>query len=94
MTLHSHRQLKGEVGVRELHDQLSRYVRYVADGAEVFITIHGKRVARLGPVEPSGGLAALRERGLVRDPVASEWRPSGKTAEDVSVSDLIAAQRG
>ena len=46
-----HREpLKAEVGVRELHDRLSRYVRYVRDGAEVVVTIRGRRVARLVPV--------------------------------------------
>ncbi len=93
MTLHTKSKLKHEVGVRELHDQLSRYVHHVARGAEVYVTLHGKRVARLAPVERVAGLAELRERGLVREPVASRWVPSGKTAEDVTVSDLISAQR-
>src|SRR5215212_1953396 len=43
--------LKTEVGVRELHDRLSRYVQHVQDGAEVVVTMRGRRVARLVPVD-------------------------------------------
>jgi uncharacterized protein len=43
--------LKSEVGVRELHDRLSRYVQHVKDGAEVVVTMRGRRVARLVPVD-------------------------------------------
>jgi prevent-host-death family protein len=41
--------LRSEVGVRELHDRLSRYVQHVKDGAEVVVTMRGRRVARLVP---------------------------------------------
>jgi hypothetical protein len=30
--------VKSEVGVRELHDQLSRYIRHVAEGGEIVVT--------------------------------------------------------
>jgi prevent-host-death family protein len=47
MTLHD--APENEVGVREFHDHLSRYVRHVADGGEVIVTMRGKRIARLAP---------------------------------------------
>ena len=92
MTLHD--PLKPEVGVRELHDQLSRYVRHAADGGEVIVTMRGKRVARLAPVEASDPLEELRARGLVSEPTAG-WHPRrrGRPRATSSVADIVAAQR-
>jgi prevent-host-death family protein len=87
-------EVKREVGVRELHDQLSRYVRHVAGGGEVVVTMRGKRVARLGPLEASDPLAALRERGLISEP-ARDWQPRrrGRARGRAPVSDLVSDQR-
>jgi prevent-host-death family protein len=94
MTLHRE-PLKSEVGVRELHDRLSRYVQHVQDGAEVVVTMRGRRVARLVPVDETDPLADLRARGLVREPTAPRspraQRARLKAAEPVS--DLVADQR-
>jgi prevent-host-death family protein len=86
---------KSEVGVRELHDQLSRYVRHAAEGGEVVVTMRGRRVARLSPVDEADPLADLRARGLVREPslrkrLSTEHQPLRSLAP---VSDLIAEQR-
>jgi prevent-host-death family protein len=93
MTLHRGR-LKSEVGVRELHDQLSRYIRHVADGGEIVVTMRGRRVARLAPFSNDDALADLRARGLVQDPQA-DWRPPrrGRLRPSAPVSDLVAEQR-
>src|SRR5438093_687649 len=77
MTPHSE-PLKTEVGVRELHDRLSRYVQHVQDGAEVVVTMRGRRVARLVPVDEIDPLADLRARGLVREPTAPRTRADGE----------------
>ncbi len=50
---------KTEVGVRELHDHLSRYVQEVRNGTEITVTIRGRRVARLVPIEDDDPLADL-----------------------------------
>ena len=87
--------LKTEVGVRELHDRLSRYVQHVQDGAEVVVTMRGRRVARLVPVDEIDPLADLRARGLVREPTAPRT-PRGRRARlkaAKAVSDLVADQR-
>jgi prevent-host-death family protein len=86
---------KPEVGVREFHDHLSRYVRHVADGGEVVVTMRGKRVARLAPVDrPPDPLGDLRARGLVSDP-KGQWAPRkrGRAHGASSVADLVAEQR-
>ena len=94
MTLHRE-PLKSEVGVRELHDRLSRYVQHVKDGGEVVVTMRGRRVARLVPVDEVDPLVALRARGLIREPIAPRSPRAGrarlKAAEPVS--DLVADQR-
>jgi prevent-host-death family protein len=94
MTLHRE-PLKSEVGVRELHDRLSRYVQHVQDGAEVVVTMRGRRVARLVPVDEIDPLADLRARGLVREPTVPR-RPRARRARlkaGKPVSDLVADQR-
>jgi prevent-host-death family protein len=94
MTLHeSSPEL--EVGVRELHDQLSRYVHHAAQGGEVVVTMRGRRVARLSPVTDADPLTDLRARGLVREPTQPK-RPSTERRllrSLKSVSDLVAEQR-
>lgn len=89
-----HGVLKNEVGVREFHDHLSRYVRHVADGGEVIVTMRGKRIARLAPVDRHDPLDGLRTRGLVSDPSAV-WRPRqrGRVHAGAPVSELVADQR-
>jgi antitoxin (DNA-binding transcriptional repressor) of toxin-antitoxin stability system len=59
------------VGVRELKNRLSEYLRQVRSGEEVLVTDRGEVVAELGPpgrggVDPAvpAGLAALARRGL------------------------------
>jgi prevent-host-death family protein len=94
MTLHGS-PLKVEVGVRELHDHLSRYVQHVADGGEVLVTKRGRRVARLSPIDGDDPLSDLRARGLVREPTSSK-RPSRRLrpiAPSTLVSDLVVEQR-
>jgi prevent-host-death family protein len=94
MTLHRS-ELKREVGVRELHDQLSRYVQHVRDGGEVIVTMRGRRVARLLPVDDHDPLAELRARGLVREPTQSRRRRRGqpRLKSRGGVSELVPDQR-
>jgi prevent-host-death family protein len=94
MTPHAS-ELKTEVGVRELHDQLSRYVRHAAEGGEVVVTMRGQRVARLSPLEVSDPLADLRARGLVQEPARPKRQVRGRRrlSSSASVSDLVGEQR-
>lgn len=88
-------ELEAEVGVRELHDQLSRYLRHVGAGGDVLITMRGRRVARLSMVDDADPLVDLRTRGLVRDPARPRRRASGREllAARGSVSELVSEQR-
>ena len=96
MTMTPHdTELKAEVGVRELHDQLSRYVRHASEGGEVFVTMRGERVARLSPLVVGDPLADLRARGLVRDASRPKRKREGRKRLTASapVSDLVDDQR-
>lgn len=81
--------------MRELHDQLSRYVRHAAEGGEVVVTMRGQRVARLSPLEMGDPLADLRARGLVQEPTRSKRKVGGRKrlVSSAPVSDLVAEQR-
>lgn len=55
------------VGIRELRQDASTWVRRAAAGETIEITDRGRPVAQLGPLaKPLGGLAALEAAGLLR----------------------------
>jgi antitoxin (DNA-binding transcriptional repressor) of toxin-antitoxin stability system len=60
------------VGIRELKNGLSRYVREVREGEEILVTDRGQVVAELRPPTPPEarrlthpGIAALARRGVL-----------------------------
>lgn len=84
-----------EVGVRDLKNNLSRYLDQVEAGVEVVVTDRGRRVARLTAIDAvvNNRLEALVEAGLVRAPSSKERRRPVPLAASGSVSDLVAEQR-
>ena len=71
-----------EVGIRELKNRLSEYIRLVREGEVVMVTDRGEVVAELRPPEPGSeslpgsellqkypGLVDMVRRGLVRLPL-------------------------
>lgn len=92
MTLHP---LKSEIGVRELHNQLSRYVNHVAEGGrEVLVTMRGKPVARLAPIDAPDPFAELKRRGVLREATA-DWNPDEveRPRPSEPVAPLVSEQR-
>ncbi len=84
--------------MRELHDQLSRYVRHAAEGGEVIVTMRGKPVARLTPMPSVDPLATLRARGLIREPTRPKTRLEDLKrirleGSGASLSDIVIEQR-
>ena len=64
-----------EVGVRDLKNNLSRYLDRVSDGLEIVVTERGRPVARLLRIdEPADRLADLIAAGLVRPPRTRDRR--------------------
>ncbi len=84
-----------EVGVRDLKNNLSRYLARIAQGEEVVVTEHGRPVARLTGLEPSmDRLAALIASGAVQAPSGTiRRRPARRIKSSGSVSELVAEQR-
>lgn len=58
------------VGVRELRNQVAAVVRRAGSGDRVVVTVDGRPVAQLGPLEPTGALTLddLVAGGLVHPP--------------------------
>lgn len=53
------------IGIRELRQHASRWVRRVAEGESFEVTDRGRAVARLLPVPPAHGVAALEAEGRI-----------------------------
>lgn len=83
-----------EVGVRELKNNLSRYLARVDAGGEVVVTVRGRAVARITPMGSGGTVERLIAEGIVT-PAASAKRPSPRERVPATepVSPLVAAQR-
>ena len=84
-----------EVGVRDLRNNLSRYLAGVREGDEVIVTDHGRPVARIISIDASTDrLAELVAAGLVK-PASRRTRiaPAERIKPKGSVSDLVAEQR-
>jgi len=88
-----------QIGARELRANLAAAVRQAGAGERVVITLDGRPVAQLGPLEPAGApsLAELAASGLV-DPPRRADRPeppaAHDTAVDVRLDGVLAEVRG
>ena len=82
------------VGIRELKNQLSRYVSLARSGHEVVVTNHGRAVAKLVPLQARAGiLDDLVARGEATAPRRARRQVPRPIASRGSVSDLVAHQR-
>ena len=82
-----------EVGVRELRDNLSRYLDRVRDGEEVVVTDRGHAIARVLPIGAERVLDNLIASGVVT-PARQAKRSIGKPIKARgTASDLVADQR-
>lgn len=82
-----------EVGVRELRDNLSRYLDRVRSGEEVVVTDRGHAIARVLPIGAERVLDSLIAAGAVT-PAREAKRPTSKPIKAKGVaSDLVADQR-
>jgi len=85
-----------QVGVRELKNRLSRYLKRVKEGEEIVITDRGRSVARIVPARASQFkrfVEPLLREGVVRwsggKPRGLSRRPAiqGKTLSEMVVED-------
>jgi prevent-host-death family protein len=89
-------------GIRELKDNLSRYIRRIEAGERVAITAHGRVVAELVPpgattTTPPSRLDELIASGAIRPPLEAgdptEGWPDIRLARGTA-AELIDADRG
>lgn len=75
-----------QVGIRELRNNVAAVVRRAASGERLVVTVDGKPVAMLGPLEPTNAatLDDLIAAGLV-DPPRRSLRPEAPTRTDLPV---------
>jgi antitoxin (DNA-binding transcriptional repressor) of toxin-antitoxin stability system len=75
-----------QVGVRALRANLAAAVRQAGAGERVVVTLDGRPVAQLGPLEPAGppSLVELAAAGLVEPPRRPD-RPASPDALDAAV---------
>lgn len=88
-----------QIGARELRANLAAAVREAGAGQRVVITLDGRPVAQLGPLEPSGApsLIELAAAGLVEPPRRSDRPvapPALDTAVDVRLDRVLSEVRG
>ncbi|HEY9556640.1 MAG TPA: type II toxin-antitoxin system prevent-host-death family antitoxin [Acidimicrobiales bacterium] len=75
-----------QIGARELRANLAAALRQAGAGERVVVTVDGRPVAQLGPLEPSGtpSLAELATSGMVEPPRRPD-RPVPPEALDAAV---------
>jgi prevent-host-death family protein len=86
-----------QVGVRELKNQLSRYLKMVQNGEEILVTERGRFVARIVPAEVSSlkqAMEPLLREGLVQ---WSGGKPRGASRPPVirgrKMADIVIEDR-
>jgi prevent-host-death family protein len=88
-----------QIGARELRSNLATAIRQAGAGQRVVVTVDGRPVAQLGPLEPVGPttLADLAAAGLVEPPRRPD-RPAAPsaadTAVDIRLDRILAEVRG
>jgi prevent-host-death family protein len=83
-----------EAGVRELRNNLSRYLEQVREGEEVTVTDRGVPIARIVPVDAPTAFEQLVRDGVVAlAPVPGRSLPGRRVRASGGVSDLAATQR-
>lgn len=88
-----------QIGTRELRANLAAALRQAGAGERVVITIDGRPVAQLGPLEATGAptLPELAASGLVEPPRRHDRPPppdAVDTAVDVRLDRVLAEVRG
>lgn len=88
------------VGIRELRADLAAQIRRAGRGERIAISVGGRPLAQLGPLDDAVGQSTLDDlaaRGLVHPPRrAAPWEPSAPIAvwQGVRLDRLLAELRG
>ena len=93
MEAHNH------IGVRDLRAELATYLKRAEAGDRLIVTVDGRPIAQIGPLEPSGEptLEDLIALGLVKRPKNDTKPPKVQPAQtpiDISIDRIIKELRG
>ena len=93
MEAHNH------IGVRDLRAELATYLKRAEAGDRLIVTVDGRPIAQIGPLEPSGEptLEDLIALGLVKRPKNETKPPKVQPAQtpiDISIDRIIQELRG
>ena len=88
------------VGIRQLRAEVAAHVRRAAAGERIVITVDGRAVAQLGPLEPTAGVMSIEDlaaRGQIL-PARREDRPGPSMTmplwAGVRIDQLVREVRG
>lgn len=84
------------VGIRDLRDNLSRYLDLVRAGTNISITDHGRPIAAIVPMRFSAHALDLAAQGIVRLPLLPKGNPADFPRIEVEggTQDLIDWAKG
>ncbi len=82
-----------EAGIRELRNNLSRFLDAVKRGEELVVTDRGRAIARIVPVERPRAFDALVAEGLIEPAPTTVRSLPERVRASGSVSELVADQR-
>ncbi len=88
------------VGIRELRNQVAAVVRRAGDGERIVVTVAGKPVAQIGPLNPDAqgfSLWDLAGAGLAEPPRRHDRPPAPRplpVAADFRIDRLLGQVRG
>jgi prevent-host-death family protein len=87
-----------QIGARELRENLAATLRQAGAGQRVVVTVDGRPVAQLGPLEPAGApsLEELAAAGLLEPPRRTHPGPPAglDAAIDVRLDRILDEVRG
>ena len=83
-----------DVGVRELKQQLSKYLRRAEQGEVIRVTDRGTPKAILGPLPGAGRLEAGIAEGWITPGSGKRLQPVVRVQGRRSISDVLAEDRG
>lgn len=82
-----------EAGIRELRDNLSRYLDRVRAGEELVVTDRGRAIARVVPIDAGRAYDRLVADGVIEPAPEARRRAPRRVRASAPVSDLVADQR-
>jgi len=82
----------GDVGIRDLRDNLSRHLKTVKDGGEITVTDHGKPIAKLVPFGGMSKFDQMVAAGRITPASRPKMPLPPALPSEGGVSDLIEEQ--